>query len=429
MTSHKILFVDDEENILRTLRRIFRKDDYEILTATSGTEGLEILRDHNVAVVVSDQRMPYMTGSEFLKRVKQISPEAIRMILTGYADIKATMAAINDGEVYRYITKPWKEDEFRQIIREAVQKYDLQQENKRLRNLIVKQNKMLKKLTEDLEEEVLRKNKELLEKNKSLQKVNQELEDSIFETIEAFSGLLERRDFYVGSHSKRVANASRFIAQQMGLSEQEVKWVEMAGMLHDIGKIGIPDPILQKVPAQMTKNEMLIYQTHPIIGQTTLVTIKSLETVSLIVRHHHEMLNGTGFPDKLRGEDIPLGARIVAVPNTFDNLIFHQGTYRKSIEKEAVHYLVGNRNVLFEEKVVDHFVDYLGELSEEEKKASERKVHVNELKEGMLLTRDVYTAKGVLLAPKGEKLRQSYINRIIQYDKIDPIIEGIYVQQ
>ncbi len=428
MTSHKILFVDDEENILRTLRRIFRKDDYEILTATGGAEGLEILRDNDVAVVVSDQRMPHMNGAEFLKRVKQISPEAIRMILTGYADIKATMAAINDGEVYRYITKPWKEDEFRQIIREAVQKYDLQQENKRLRSLIVKQNKMLKKLTDDLEEEVLRKNKELIDKNQHLEKLNKELEDSIFETIAAFSGLLERRDFYVGSHSKRVANASKFIAKQMGLSEEEVKRVEMAGMLHDIGKIGIPDPILQKLPAQMTKNEILVYQTHPIIGQTTLVTIKSLEPVSLMVRHHHEMLNGTGFPDKLRGEEIPLGARIVAVPNTFDNLIFHRGTYRQSIEKEAIRYLRANRNILFEEEAVNHFVDYLEAQSEEEKKANERKVHVNELREGMVLTRDVYTAKGVLLAPKGERLKKNYITRIIQYDKIDPIIEGIYVQ-
>ncbi len=226
MSSHKILFVDDEENILRTLRRVFRKDDYEILTATSGMEGLEILREHNdVAVVVSDQRMPHMNGAEFLKQVKQMLPDAIRMILTGYADIKATMAAINDGEVYRYITKPWKEDEFRQIIHDAVQKYDLQQENKRLRSLIVKQNKMLKKLTDDLEEEVLCKSKELIDKNKSLEKLNRELEDSIFETIEAFSSLLERRDFYVGSHSKRVATASRFIAQQMGLSDKETKWV------------------------------------------------------------------------------------------------------------------------------------------------------------------------------------------------------------
>ena len=427
MASHKVLFVDDEENILRTLRRTFRKDDIEVLTASSGMKGLEFVRLNEISVIVSDQRMPHMTGTEFLSRVKKISPESIRMILTGYADIKATMAAINNGEVYRYITKPWKEDEFRQIIREAIQKYDLSQENKRLRNLIVKQNNMLKKLTDDLEEEVLKKNQELISKNATLEKLNKDLEDSIFETIKTFSSLLEMRDFYVGSHSKRVATASKFIAKRLRLDDVEVNRIEMAAILHDIGKISVPDPVLQKNPSQMTKSEFLIYRNHPIVGQTTLMTIKKLENLGQIVRSHHELLNGKGFPDQLKGEDIPLGARIIAVPNAYDNLIYRRGTYRKSLEDDAIKYLKGNRNILFEGRIVDYFLEYLKYQDEEDKHALEMKVDVSHLREGMVLTRDVYTAKGVLLAPKGERLKQSYINRIIQYNRIDPIIEGIYV--
>ncbi len=427
MSSHKVLFVDDEENILHTLKRTFRKDDIDVLTATSGMEGLNLVRSNDISVIVSDQRMPYMTGTEFLSRVKKVSPESIRMILTGYADIKATMAAINSGEVYRYITKPWKEDEFRQIIREAIQKYDLTQENKRLRNLIVKQNNMLKKLTDDLEEEVLKKNQELITKNQTLEKLNKDLEDSIFETIKTFSSLLEMRDFYVGSHSKRVATASKFIAKHLGLSDSQVNQIEMAAILHDIGKISVPDPVLQKNPSQMTKNEFLIYKNHPIVGQTTLMTIKKLENLGQIVRSHHELLNGTGFPDQLKGEAIPLGARIISVPNAYDNLIFRRGTYRKSLEEDVVTYLKANRNVLFQGKIVDYFLEYLKYQDEEDKNAHEMKVDVSDLREGMVLTRDVYTAKGVLLAPKGERLKQSYINRIIQYNRIDPIIEGIYV--
>ncbi|GBD94245.1 cyclic di-GMP phosphodiesterase response regulator RpfG [bacterium BMS3Abin05] len=428
MPAHKVLFVDDEENILRSLKRIFRKDDIEILTALGGAEGLELAKKRDIAVIVSDQRMPRMSGTEFLHQAKQVSPESIRMVLTGYADVNAAMAAINDGEVFHYITKPWKEEDLKRIIWDAIQKYDLLQENKRLRNLIVKQNSILKRLTEDLEGEVLRKNHELLEKNESLEKLNNELNDSFFETIKAFSSLLEMRDFYVGSHSKRVATASRFIAQRFGLSESEVKRIEMAAILHDVGKMSMPDLILQKVPSQMSKNDLLIYQNHPILGQATLMTIKILENLGQIVRGHHELFNGKGFPDGLKGENIPLGARIISVPNTYDNLIYRRSTYRKSFENAAAKYLKGNRNLVFQGKVVDYFLEYLRYQDEAEKKATEMKIDVADVRGGMVLTRDIYTAKGVMLAAKGERLKQSYINRILQYHKMDPIIEGIYVQ-
>ena len=155
MPDRVILLVDDEPHILNSLKRLLRQENYSILAATSGREGLELLKAHPVQMVVSDQRMPEMTGIEFLKQVKNGYPDTVRVVLSGYADVMMIVDAINQGEIYRFLTKPWNDDELRVALRQCFNHYDLLQQNKSLLLQITQQNDELKQLNDGLEQAVV----------------------------------------------------------------------------------------------------------------------------------------------------------------------------------------------------------------------------------------------------------------------------------
>ncbi len=189
-----ILFVDDEENVLKSLKRVFMDEPYDLVTALSGKEALEILGKTIFAVIVSDQRMPEMSGSEFLGKARAIQPDAVRIVLTGYADVQAAVSAINEGGAYRYIAKPWNDTDLVLVIRDAVATYGLKQENARLTALTNKQNDELKKWNTELEVLVQEQTIDIQNKNKELEKLNEQLRKNFRKSIEAFSGLIEMRE-------------------------------------------------------------------------------------------------------------------------------------------------------------------------------------------------------------------------------------------
>ena len=158
---HTILFVDDEESILNSLRRLFKKEDYDVLTAMSGAEGLELMQKHEVSLLVSDQRMPAMIGAEFLARSKEVSPNTVRMMLTAYSDVEAATQAINEGGVYRFITKPWDDEELRAVVRAGIQRFAIENENRRLTAELTVKNQELEAFNQRLEEKVAERTDQL----------------------------------------------------------------------------------------------------------------------------------------------------------------------------------------------------------------------------------------------------------------------------
>ncbi len=146
MQNPKILIVDDEENILNVLKRLFRRENYQIFTAKSGEEGLKILDEHEVDLIISDLKMPSMNGVEFLAKTKKRNPDALRIMLTGHADLKSVIDAIDKGEVYRFLLKPWDNDELKMTIKQALDFYYMQKENKLLARTVKRQNEILKEL-------------------------------------------------------------------------------------------------------------------------------------------------------------------------------------------------------------------------------------------------------------------------------------------
>ena len=425
----KILFVDDEENILRSLQRLFMDEEVEVFTASSGAKGLEVLaRETGVGVIVSDQRMPEMTGVDFLEKSKAISPQSIRILLTGYADVNAAIDAINRGGTFRYLNKPWNDDELVHTVKGALQMYRLLAENKRLAAIVKQQNAELKKWNTELESIVQEQTMEIQKSYDSVRAINSRLRANFKNTIVAFSGLIELRDQRMRTHSRNVAEVSVNVAKQLGLEGEDRETVMVAALLHDIGKIGIPDLMLAREAEQMNFTEREEYLQHPVRGQAAIDRIEELREAGLIIRSHHENYDGSGFPDGLKKADIPLGARIVALADHIDNKIRKaMGATGFEIMRKEVDLQKGK---LFDPKLVPVVLEQAEAFY---KKIRARTDHVEiellpaDLQEGMEASRDVFSGTGILLLTKGTVLATSSIALLKRYYDLDPPNQGVFV--
>lgn len=426
--SPDILFVDDDENILNSLKRLFMDENYSVYTSSSGAAGLELLRSQDsIGVVVSDQRMPGMNGIEFLERVKEVKPEVLRILLTGYGDLATIKDAINRGGAYRFITKPWLDDDLFQIIREARSRYVLHRENERLNNVISSQNVKLKCWNDELEQMVQKQTIELTRKNQRLEQLIRHQKATFKGIIESLSGLIELRDRRVRSHSRNVAELCSGIASSMKLSKEETEYTIIAAMLHDIGKIGIPDSILMKNVSDMDEAELNEYRLHPIRGQAALDCIEGIRRSGTIIRHHHENYDGTGYPDGLTGDEIPMGSRIIAVADYIDTAIDLRNP-------KALEFMLEDINLrlrtMFDPVLFKHIPNTLRSFVTRYKYRKddvEEEISPAALKVGMVLSRDVKSGTGVLLLSKGARLSEKTIDSLRRLYHIDPSKNGIFV--
>ncbi len=425
----RLLFVDDEENILRSLKRLFMDDEYEVFTATSGKEALAILETHDdIAVIVSDQRMPEMEGVEFLEKSRKISPLSIKILLTGYADVNAAIAGINRAGAARYLNKPWQDDELVQVVNAALQSYTLVKENKRLTALVRKQNEELKRWTNELETMVQEQTIELKVRYEDLRRLNSEMRKNFKSTIMSFSSLLELRDKRMRSHSRNVAELAGTVGNILELSTAERETLVVGALLHDIGKIGIPDIMLQSDPEEMNDNEYQEYVTHPVRGQAAVDIIESLRDAGVVIRHHHERYDGEGFPDKLKRKAIPLAARVIAIIDFIDKRMrkFEGVTgidsVLQKVEEEA-----GKR---FDPKLVPLIVPAAKKFYKEHLPTADHKeleLYPKDLVAGMVVTRDVYSGTGILMLSQGTVLDGKNITLLQRCHDLDPSREGVFV--
>lgn len=318
---NKILIVDDEPANLRLLERLFRRE-YSVLTASSGQEALQLLGQHDVALLVTDQRMPGMTGIELLKQLAGTRPHMVRMILTGYTDLGALVEAINCGQVYRYVTKPWDNDDLRLTVARAIEHYETNKSHHEL---------------------------EVANKRLSLR-----LREMTRGFVRAIADAMEARDPFVYGHARRVGGYAGAIGRRLHLSVQALEQLSLAALLHDVGKIGTPDSILLK-PSALTPEEQAVVRLHAERGARMLAGIPEMEEVAAAVRHHHENYDGTGYPDGLAGEQIPIAARIIRVADAYDAMTSPR-PFRDALSHEAaVGELVQKAGTLFDPEAVGAF--------------------------------------------------------------------------
>jgi putative nucleotidyltransferase with HDIG domain len=328
--AHTVLFVDDEVNILKALQRLLRSEHMNVLTASRAQEALELLDKQACQVVVTDQRMPEMSGVDLLSQVRQRFPDIVRMMLTGYTEMDVAVDAINRGEIYRLITKPWNDDELRATIRQAFDHSDLKNEIKRLNQVTREQNFKLQDMNRNLEGKVRDRTKQVAEKH-------QELRTAYIQTIRALAEAVDAKDAYTRGHSERVGVYASKITREMGYQKEFIERVYIAGLLHDVGKIGVRDAVITK-PDRLTPEEYAEIKQHPTIGAKILEPVDFLADVAPCVRHHHEWYDGSdlGYPDRLSGDAIPLPSRIILVADTVEAMTSDR-PYRKALPLDVVY--------------------------------------------------------------------------------------------
>ena len=344
----KILCVDDEPNVLSALRRMFMLEGCTISIADSGAAALQAMANDRFDVIISDMQMPEVNGAQLLQQVRQQWPDTMRLLLTGTADLANAVAAINQGEIYRYISKPWNDDELLGVIKSAVELASLAKERERLTALTQEQNKALEDMVETLEEKV--------------QARTASLRQAYMASIKAFSGLLGLRSAKLLDHSKRVANTAMKMAQLAGMDHAMAQDFFIAGLLHDLGKIGLSDRVLSTDIDNLPQSDFVLLESHAGMGETCLKGLEGMDTVSQMIRSHHENFDGSGYPDRLSGTAIPVGARYLAVIEVYEELMSGDYDGKPCSHATAMRTIIKNRGSLFCPQAVDLLVKVLGSV-------------------------------------------------------------------
>ena len=407
-----ILFVDDEQNILSSLRRLFRPLGYTILLASSGKEGLEVLEKNKVDLIVSDMRMPEMDGAELLTIVAKKWPDTIRILLTGYADMTSTIAAINEGKIYQYISKPWEDHHIKISVDYALKQKAVERERDQLRELTIKQNKELQDFNSNLEAKVRSRTSELAQTMAMWESAHKELQQTYISSIKVFSNIVEMRDKKMAGHSRRVADLARTVAVKYGMSEDDVQQVVFAGLLHNFGKVALPDNLISQPLSSLSKQDRSQVAKHPIVGEGILMALDYLRDAAKMIRSQGENFNGLGYPDKLSGNDIPLGARIIGLVSDFYSLQAGTFSTKQMSVSEAREFIQRNSGIRYDPALVELLNESIGSINSQATQENSNSVKSNGLKPGMILAKDLLLNTGVLLLTKGHNLDEKIIQRI-----------------
>jgi response regulator RpfG family c-di-GMP phosphodiesterase len=408
-----VLCVDDEANILSALRRVFRPAGYRVLLAESGAAGLALLEQEAVDLVISDMRMPEMNGAQFLAQVRQRWPDTVRLLLTGYSDIQSIQDAINNGEIYRYITKPWEDGDMLLLVRHALERRQLEQDKQRLEALTQRQNEELKALNQDLEAKVEARTRQLKAEHEATVAANAKLKHNFVTTIKIFSSMIELRAHNQPGHARQVAELARQLAARLGLEGRDAQDVFIAALLHDIGKIGFSDELLQ-TPLTLLRGEALArFRKHPVRAEELLMPLEDLRGSAAILRCQLERFDGQGFPDGLAGLAIPLGARILALAADYYNLQQGAMVQRHLRADEAKSLILDAGGKRYDPHVVAAFRQLIDDTAEP---GAGVEMLSGELLPGMVLARDLVSRDGLMLLTVDHVLDARMIQQVQDFE-------------
>jgi len=418
-----ILCVDDEPSILSALRRLFRSHGFAVLAAESGQAGLDLLEQQPVDLVISDMRMPQMDGVVFLEHVRQRKPEILRLLLTGYADIASITGAINRGEIYRYIAKPWDDNDIILTVRDALDRSALLREKKRLEALVLAQNEELRVLNAGLERTVEARTAELRQTNSALQTANGKLKNNFLTSIKLFTALIEQRDPRLAGHTRRVADTARRLALALAMDNKQAQEVFVAGLLYAIGMMGCDDELLQTPVASFSPRQLEAFRKHPARAEQLLMPLVELKPTLDIIGAQLERFDGSGYPHGTSGRHIALGARILAVARDFDCLQIGRLEPQRQTRQQALDTLRQHSGHHYDPQVVDTLLDISheqhpgAEADVAEAVPTERSIQSSALASGMVLSQDLTSPSGLLLLTASHVLDDAVIRKIHSFER------------
>ena len=412
---HRLLVVDDEEIVLAALRATLVREGYQVVTASNAVQALTLLKEQAFSVIITDQQMPMVTGLELLAQVKQIQPDATRILITAVLSLNTVIDAINKGEIYRFVVKPWLREELLATVKNAVQRYELICKNAVLQATTLAMNDKLSKLNLALEEQVGR----VAEQNQKLEELNASLEQNLDRSVELC--LRTMQTFYptLGSQARRVFELCKAMADGLKLPHEQRRALEIAAWLHDIGLVGVPRHLIKRweqSPHSIEEAERALICHHPILGEELVDFGHNLREVGPAIRAHHEHFDGSGYPDRLAGENIPWLARLLSVA-----VAYAESNHDSDVTIELIKQGSGSA---FDPEAVRIFLRHLPRAVVPRK---QREVLLSELRPGMVLAKGIYTANGMLLIPDGQRLTETYIEKLLNHNRITPITQSLLV--
>lgn len=333
LTRGRLLIVDDEESITKVLERRFSKEGYSCDVAADGAKAAERLKLHQFDVMITDVRMPNMDGMKLTEFARSLDSSISIVVMTAFADLDSAMEAMHKG-AFDYHPKPVEFEKLAVVVANGVERTRLIREKA--------------EYTANLEKKVAERTKELEKKNLQLRK-------HFLETVTALVAATEVKDKYTEGHSKRVAANARTLAGRIGLSVEETEGIFTAGLLHDMGKIGIPDEILLK-PGVFSPEERQVMQDHTMLSAGILSNVALFKEILHFVLYHHERYDGKGYPVGLKGEEIPLGARILSIADLFDAMTSSRPHRAKITPEAAIEEMMSVAGTQVDPKLAKVFV-------------------------------------------------------------------------
>ena len=413
--SRDILVLDDDPVVLLAITETLEREKYNVQAFSNAREALVAMEQTHFATIISDQRMPEMTGLEFLDKCKHIQSNASRILITGVLTLNTVIEAVNRGEIFRFIAKPWIREEMLATVENAVQRFTL-----------IEANQQLSADTLDLNEKLVSSNAALGEKIRELElqakvfeKTNQSLEENFSHSLEICFRLIEAFHPVLGEQTKSVVSICREIAKSDLFTEQESEVLVVSSWLYNLGRIGLPRELLTKSlndPQSLNEQEKTLLHHYPVYGQTLAGFVGALEEVGHSIRSHRERFDGQGFPDGYGREMIPAPARHLAVAVGFVECVLPKD--------QALEYIIRESGKSFHPEAVRLFMKS-SNLINLPKKVLE--LTLAELEPGMILAKGIYSPSGLLLIPEERRLTQGIIKKIKEHDFANPITQRLMV--
>ncbi len=410
-----ILIVDDEEIILAALQEILRRAGYDAVTFSDPIAAVAELQKRQFSVVISDQTMPGLSGLEVMAEARKVQPFSTRILITAVLRLDTVIDAINKGEIYRFIVKPWLREEFVATVQNAVQRYELICQNAHLQSATQSMNEQLVELNRSLEQQI----KLVAQQNQQLGDMNAALEQNLLRSLELCVHSMQTFYPSLGTQARRVAEICRAIAAVLKLSAADRHVLESSALLHDIGLVGVQRHIIKKwheAREPLSTAEKALIQQHPILGQELATFNSALDQVGVVIRAHHEHYDGSGYPDQLVGENIPWLARVLAVVVAYAS--------SPLTSPEAVEAIKAGSGSRFDPEAVRVFLRTLNVAPAARQK---RQVMLDELRPGMVLACCIYTASGLMVVSEGQQLNATYIEKLLNQNRFQPLSQSLLV--
>ncbi len=417
LTKPVLLCVDDEQSILKALQRVFMGEEVDLLLAGSGDEALRLMQQQKVHLIITDMRMPQMSGAEFLAEAAKLQPDAYRILMTGFSDLSSTINAINLGKIHRYIQKPWENQELIQAVEDGLQYFKLIRSNKLLTARVAQQNKHLKELNHNLEEIVQQRTAQLRKTLAQLKMKVHDLDREHKALMQVLYNIISINPHLSGDFALSVASTCKLLAKQLGLSKEECYFCFEVGLFSELGKLGLPVSLLQKPFNQLDNHERALYIQHPGMAEQILAPAAHLDKLTDALTQQFERFNGSGEPEQLIGTQINLYARILAVSRDFWALIYQRASAKKHTVKEALDSIKLMRGSYYDPEIVDLLMKINQEGLVAHLRHDNDGLLVEQLSLGMQLKNNLYNSRKVLLLPKNHMFTQQSIEKIQQYQR------------